>query len=233
MKILALDSSAVSASVALSDDDKILSSDFINAGITHSQSLMPMVESVLKRAQTDISEIDLFAVTNGPGSFTGVRIGVSTIKGLAFPLAKKCIGVSTLELIAMNLEERDCIVLSAMDARRAQIYTATFRIKSGKVQRLTPDEAVAAQSVAQRVNSYGEEVFVSGDGAALAYDILKNDCPKLILPEEKYIYQNAEKLCRLAYAHSSEAQCGAALIPRYLRLSQAERELNNRKGEIK
>lgn len=231
MKILAIDSSAVSASVAVCEDEEILASEFINNGLTHSQTLMPMVKNVLEQSGTKASDIDLFAVTNGPGSFTGVRIGVAAIKGLAFSEDKKCIGISTLEAIAANVEDDDVIVISCMDARRNQLYTATF--ESVTLKRLTPDEAVAAISLADRINSYSKKVCLVGDGAKLAYSILKDKCDNIYLPAEDKIFQNAKKICVLAYRNKDKAVQGSQLVPTYLRLSQAERELKKRKGETK
>ena len=227
MKILAIDSSAVSCSAAVSEDEHIVSSAFIHNGLTHSQTLMPMVQQVLAQAKLGVSDIDLFAVTNGPGSFTGVRIGVAALKGLAFAENKPCIGISTLEAIAANADIPDAIVVSCMDARRAQIYTATF--ESITLKRLREDEAVAVSSIADRVRSYERPVYLSGDGAALSYEILKDTCDNVfLLPEDKR-YQNAEKVCKLAYNYRHQSIDSALLVPTYLRASQAERELKKRK----
>jgi len=226
MKILAIDSSAVSCSVALSNDSEVIASEFVNNGLTHSQTLLPMVERVCAQAELKMNDIDLFAVTNGPGSFTGVRIGVAVLKGLAFPTDKPCIGISTLEVIAANIEQEDSIAVACMDARRAQVYTATF--ESVTLHRLTPDEAVAAESLAERLQSYDKKVWLAGDGAALAYDILKDKCNNIFLTPEDKRYQNAAKLCALAYKQRDKAVTGAALVPTYLRMSQAQRELKKK-----
>ncbi|MBE6818702.1 MAG: tRNA (adenosine(37)-N6)-threonylcarbamoyltransferase complex dimerization subunit type 1 TsaB [Ruminococcaceae bacterium] len=226
MKILAIDSSAVSCSVALSNDSEIIALEFVNNGLTHSQTLLPMVECVCQKAQVSLQDIDLFAVTNGPGSFTGVRIGVAALKGLAFPADKPCIGISTLEVIAANIEKEDCIAIACMDARRAQVYTATF--ESVTLRRLTPDEAVAAESLAERIQSYDKPVWLAGDGATLAYEILKDKCDNILLAAEENRYQNAAKLCELAYNQRDKAVQGAALVPTYLRMSQAQRELKKK-----
>ena len=227
MKILAIDSSAVSASVAVSEDERILASEFVNNGLTHSQTLLPMVEHVLKKASVSPENIDLYAVTNGPGSFTGVRIGVATVKGLAFAHSTKCIGISTLEAIGANIEQEGAISLACMDARRGQVYTATF--ESGTNKRLTPDEALAIDSMTERINAYEKKVYLCGDGARLAFEQLRDKCPQVCLPGEDKIYQNAEKVCLLAYRNAFNAKDAAALVPTYLRPSQAERELKKRK----
>ncbi|MBQ6380392.1 MAG: tRNA (adenosine(37)-N6)-threonylcarbamoyltransferase complex dimerization subunit type 1 TsaB [Clostridia bacterium] len=226
MKILAIDSSAVSCSVAISEDEHILASAFVNNGLTHSQTLLPMVERVCLEAGCPVGEIDLFAVTNGPGSFTGVRIGVAALKGMAFAADKPCIGISTLEVIAANVQQEGCIALACMDARRNQVYTATF--ESGTLKRLSEDEAAAVESMAPRIQAYDKKVYVCGDGAKLAYDILKTKCSNVYLPQEDEIYQNAEMLCILAYRQRDKAVPGSQLVPTYLRMSQAERELKKK-----
>ena len=227
MKILAIDSSAIACSVAVSVDAHILASDLVHNGLTYSQTLMPMVDKVLRQAQCSIHDIDLFAVTNGPGSFTGVRIGVATIKGLAFAENKPCIGISTLEAIAANADTPDAIVVACMDARRSQIYTATF--ESVSLNRLSDDEAVAAAAIADRVRAYEKPVYLSGDGASLTYDILKDTCDNVSLLPENKRFQNAEKVCQLAFLNAQNAIDSALLVPTYLRPSQAERELKKRK----
>lgn len=233
MKILAIDSSAVTASAAISENDVIIKSEFVNNGLTHSQTLLPMVKSVLESADLRLKDIDLFAATNGPGSFTGIRIGVCAIKGLAFAENKKCIGISTLEAIAANLADEECIVVSCMDARRSQIYTATFECGGSQIKRLTEDEAAAIESIADRINSYNKKVYLAGDGAKLAYGILKEKCANVFLPSEDKIYQNARQVCKLAYLYKDKAESSKELVPVYLRLSQAERELKKRKGVLK
>ena len=227
MKILAIDSSAVSCSVAVSEDERLLASAFVNNGLTHSQTLMPMVAEVLRQAGLTVHDIDLFAVTNGPGSFTGVRIGVAALKGLAFADKKPCLGISTLEAIAANCDEADAIVIACMDARRAQVYTASF--ESVTLKRLTPDEAVSIESMIPRIKSYQKKVYLCGDGARLAYSILGEQCENVFLVSDDKIYQNAEKVCALALKYQDLAQDAALLVPTYLRPSQAERELKKRK----
>lgn len=232
MKILAIESSAVSASVALGEDSKIVASEFVNNGYTHSQTLMPMVKRVLDKAKISAADIDMYAVTNGPGSFTGVRIGVATVKGLAFAENKRCVGVSTLEAIAMNLSGTDCIAVAAMDARRNQIYTATFDCDGTGITRLTEDEALPISALINRINAYNKPVYFSGDGAGKAYEQLKPFCKDIFLPEKDKIFQNAEQVCKLAFLRKEEADSAKKLVPSYLRMSQAQRELKRKRGEL-
>ena len=171
MKILALDSSAVSASAAVLDDDKVLGEFFINTKQTHSQTLMPMVQQVLTQTKTSLEEMDLFAVSAGPGSFTGVRIGVACVKGMAFAQNKPCIGVSTLEAMAYPLSMLNGIICAVMDARCQQVYHALFRVNGIEVERICDDCAVAISDLAESLKQYSNEtIYLVGDGAKLCYE---------------------------------------------------------------
>lgn len=216
--ILSVDSSAVTASVALTDGKKVIKSEFINAGLTHSETLLPMIKRVM--GDYKISDLDAIAVTAGPGSFTGVRIGVATVKGLAFNDNISCISVSTLEAIACNFLDEDCIVCSVMDARRMQFYNALFEIKNGKAVRLCDDRAISIDDLKNDLKKY-EKVIIAGDGARLCYDNLGID--NIILAPEDKRYQCGQGVALAA--ENKEKISAAALMPVYLRLSQAEREL--------
>ena len=147
MKILALDSSAKTASAAITDSEQLISEAFVNAGLTHSETLLPMVDSVLSLARLTMADIDGCVITDGPGSFTGIRIGIAAVKGLAMPNETKCCGVSTLKAMAYNLRYDNCIACCAMDARCSQVYSAIFRCFDGKVERLTEDDAIPASKL--------------------------------------------------------------------------------------
>lgn len=218
MKLLSFDSSAVTASVALTDDGKVVRSEFVNAGLTHSETLLPMIERVM--GDVDYSRLDGIAVTAGPGSFTGVRIGVATAKGLAFKHNTPCYSVSTLEAIAYNFVNKDCIVCAVMDARRMQFYNALFSIENGVVSRLTPDRAIALDDLKKELVAY-DEVIVAGDGARLCCD--NADLDNCILADEDTMYQNAVSVSLAA--KNNNPLSPDELLPVYLRLSQAEREL--------
>lgn len=218
MKLLSFDSSAVTASVALTDDGKVVRSEFVNAGLTHSETLLPMIERVM--GDVDYSRLDGIAVTAGPGSFTGVRIGVATAKGLAFKHNTPCYSVSTLEAIAYNFVNKDCIVCAVMDARRMQFYNALFSIENGVVSRLTPDRAIALDDLKKELVAY-DEVIVAGDGAKLCCD--NADLDNCILADEDTMYQNAVSVSLAA--KNNNPLSPDELMPVYLRLSQAEREL--------
>lgn len=216
--LLSVDSSAVTASVALSDDNKIIKSEFINAGLTHSETLLPMVKNVMQGYS--FSDLDAIAVTVGPGSFTGVRIGVATVKGLAFADNIPCIAVSTLEAIAYNFIEQNCIVCAVMDARRMQFYNALFEVKDGKVKRICNDRAISIDDLKNELSAY-DKVIIAGDGAQLCCDNI--GLYNVILADEEQRYQNGIGVSRCAV--NKQKVSASALMPVYLRLSQAEREL--------
>ena len=228
MLILSVDSSASPASVCLLDDGKVLAEYYLNTGFTHSQTLMAMVESVLKISAKSAEEIDAFAVNNGPGSFTGVRIGVSAVKGIAYPADKPCIAVSTLECMAYNDLSLDGIVCACMDARRNQVYNALFRVQNGLVERLCDDRAIAVDELLEELKTYQEKVILFGDGAELVFS--SSYAENISLAPVNIRYQNASSTAMIAAEklNRGETVSCAALMPTYLRLSQAERERNAR-----
>ena len=226
MKILALDSTATAASVALCEDDRLLGEYTIQNGNTHSETLLPMVESLLGFFGLTVGEIDLFAVSTGPGSFTGVRIGVATLKGLAFGQGKCCIGVSTLEAMAESLGAWEGTVCPVMDARRAQVYNALFYVNQGNITRVAPDRAIALSDLGEELKNLPESVFLVGDGSNLCYNTLLEEVPGLVLPPEHRMHQRATgvALAAMEKIAAGEVGDGNTLTPNYLRLSQAERE---------
>lgn len=226
MKILSVDSSAKACSAAIVEDNKILGSFFINTALTHSQTLVPMIDAVVKNTSTDLNSIDAFAVSAGPGSFTGVRIGVAAIKGLAMPLNKPCISVSTLESIPYNIISENCIAVCVMDARCNQVYNALFEIKDGSVDRLCEDRALSIDELADDLKKYDNELILVGDGAELCYNSFKEKISNISLASENSRYQNA---AGVAFASlKKELITYDELLPTYLRLPQAQRELKKR-----
>lgn len=220
--ILSLDSSAVTASVALTDGDKVIKSEFVNSGLTHSETLMPMVKRVMDGRP--FGELDGIAITAGPGSFTGVRIGVATVKGLAFNDNIPCYSVSTLEAIAYNFTDENAVVCAVMDARRMQFYNAIFSVEDGVVTRICEDRAISIDDLRTELRSY-DKVIVAGDGARLCMSGLGLD--NCFLADDDKIYQNAVSVSKAA--HNVKSISPKSLMPVYLRLSQAERELKLKK----
>lgn len=224
MLILALDSTAVVASVALCRDDMPLAAFTVKNGNTHSETLLPMTEAVLKMAGVTVDDVDLFACSVGPGSFTGVRIGVSTIKGLAFGKNRPCVAVSTLEALAENLIPQGGILCPVMNARRGQVYNALFRFEDGMLTRLCPDRALSVADLEAELLTLGEPVTLSGDGIPEFSRLAAQIAPTKV--SEHLIDQNAvsvAKCARRAYLEG-KACTDAELAPVYLRLPQAERE---------
>ena len=231
MKILALESTAVAGSAALVEDEKVLGEFYCNTALTHSQTLMPMVEQLLACTRTALEGVDLFAVTAGPGSFTGVRIGVSSVKGMAMALEKPCCAVSTLEAMACGASMVEGLVCALMDARCGQVYTALFRVSGGRVERLTKDSAVSAAEAAAACAAWpGEKLYLAGDGAALCAPLPEFRALNAVLLPEPVRYQRASGAARAALAMAGRGEVLSAdrLAPIYLRVPQAERELKKR-----
>ena len=225
MLILALESSAKAASAALARDGALLELAFRNDGLTHSRTLLPMAEEVLAHCGVPLRDVDAVAVSRGPGSFTGIRIGVSTVKGLCWGADKPAIGVSTLEAMAWNAvgaAPEESVVCCAMDARRSQVYNALFTVAGGAPERLTPDRAIGLPELAAELALTEKNIFVLGDGAELCYTYLMEQALPATLAPEDVRLQNAWGVCRAAAEKTPES--AAALLPAYLRLSQAERE---------
>ncbi|MBQ7380285.1 MAG: tRNA (adenosine(37)-N6)-threonylcarbamoyltransferase complex dimerization subunit type 1 TsaB [Clostridia bacterium] len=228
MKILALDSTAVVGTVALCEDERLIAHYTLNTGNTHSQTLLPMIESILRSAEWTVDDVELFAVSQGPGSFTGVRIGISTVKGLAFGKNIPCAGVSTLEALAYNLRYCNGIICPVMNARRAQVYNALFSCKDGVLTRLCPDRAISIAELDEELAAMDQPVYLVGDG----YDITLEGFFKttvMPVPEEMRSQSGySVALCGLTAYKNGAYTDDTTLAPVYLRPSQAERERNER-----
>jgi len=222
--ILGLESSAKAASVALCRDGELIAQYSQCSGLTHSRTLLPMVEDILKNTETKLSEVDAVAVARGPGSFTGIRIGVAAVKGLCWGAEKPATGVSTLAAMAWNgvAAGEGTLVCCCMDARRQQVYNAIFEIKDAKPERLVPDRAISVEELAKELEKCEKRVFLVGDGAKLCYNRLGELGVACTIAPEPILHQNAYGVCRAA--ESETAAPAAELLPVYLRLSQAERE---------
>lgn len=228
MKILSIDSSAKTASVAVTDGTTLISECFVNAGLTHSRTLMPMVDNALSQADLKIENIDAFCVNAGPGSFTGIRIGVAAVKGLALATNKPCSGVSTLESIAYNFIDENAIVCAAMDARCNQVYAALFDIDNGIVTRICDDYAVPISELSLEIAKMDKTVILAGDGAELCYNAMKDSVKNVKLSAEFRRYQRAYGAALAALTHDNFID-SSLLAPVYLRMPQAERELKLKK----
>ena len=235
MLILAFETTAKAGSVALLDEKKLLGESYQNTGLTHSQTLMVMAEDLLKQCGKTVSDVTAVAVAEGPGSFTGVRIGVAAAKGFAWGGELPCYGVSTLEAMAETLGIYQGYVCPCMDARRSQVYNALFYVNCGKIERIREDRAIALSDLARELKALEGPIFLVGDGANLAYNTLSGEIPGLVLPPEHRQHQRASGVALLAAKKiaAGEAGDGNALTPNYLRLSQAERERAERMQNAK
>ena len=226
MKILALETSAKSVSAAVVENGAVLASSYQNTGLTHSRTLMPLVDGMLRAADLKLEQMELIAVAQGPGSFTGLRIGVSAAKGLAWAKELPCCGVSTLLAMAQNLRHMDGTIVCAMDARRNQVYNAVFRAENGQLTRLTEDRAVSLAELADELKNAEGAKFVVGDGAKLCYTYLTQQGIPCRMAPAALVMQNAVGVGLAAEELAAEGKTVSAqeLVPVYLRLSQAERE---------
>ena len=226
MLLLTFETSAKAASVALFEGQKLLGEIYQNTGLTHSQTLLVMAEDLLKQCGKSVSDITDVAVAAGPGSFTGVRIGVAAAKGFAWGAELPCWGTSTLESMALGLGIDQGYVCCAMDARRSQVYNALFYVNHGSVERITPDRAIALADLAKELETLSEPIYLVGDGSILTHKTLGNQIPNLICPPEHRLHQRASGvgLAALAMMARGESADANILSPNYLRLSQAERE---------
>lgn len=227
--ILGIDSSAVTAGCALYDNGKIIAEQFLNNGHTHSETMLPMVESMLKNAGVSLTNLDSLAVTAGPGSFTGLRIGIAAVKGMAMGAKKPCIAVSTLEAIAYNFVGIDRVVCACMDARCGQVYNALFKTEGGTVSRLCEDRAIRAEELSKELSDIKGNIVFAGDGAELMHNFTDR---RYELAPYPLRYQRGSGVC-LAAADRDTVNA-AALMPTYLRLPQAERErlAREKSGEV-
>lgn len=226
MRLLALESSAKAASCAVLEDGEVLASAWQATGLTHSRTLLPMVEGMLASSELTVQDMDAFAVAAGPGSFTGLRIGAAAVKGLAWAAEKPCVPVSTLEAMAWPLAHLEGTVVCAMDARRQQIYNAVFRADGGALTRLREDRAVSLEDAAGDLAGLdGGPMFIVGDGARLCFDFLREKGVGCRLAPGHLRLQSAVGVGLAAWRKWPEGGVSAQeLTPVYLRLSQAERE---------
>lgn len=236
MKILGFDTAAKTASVALTEDGKLVSEFYLDSGFTHSETVLPMAKAVLEAARLSPADIDLFAVNVGPGSFTGLRIGIAAVKALAMSLQKPCAGVSTLEALAENLVGTPDIVCAVMDARCNQVYTAFFESDGSAVRRMSPDRAISTDELLTDIEKIeaetGKKVRLVGDGAALC--LRKFGEERVSTAPASLLYGHAFGTCSAAFRlyENGKTVSAGELVPNYLRLAQAEREKLQKEGKL-
>ncbi len=233
MKILALETSAVACSACLCEDETVLAQTYQNSGLTHSRTLLPMVQNLLADSGHGLEEVDVIAVAAGPGSFTGLRIGAATAKGLAWGGRKRCAPCSTLESMAWPLAHLEgSLIVCAMDARRSQVYNALFLVREGGLERLCPDRAISLEELCGELKNDQNPKIVVGDGAVLCYNKLLEQGIAARLAPVPLRMQSAWGVARAAMecARRGELVEGGALALSYCRLSQAERERLKKEG---
>ena len=225
MNILAFESSAKAASAAILSDGQLLAEAFVNSGLTHSRTLLKLAEDLLHNCDRTVQDIDAVAVAAGPGSFTGVRIGVAAAKGLSWGRQIPCYGVSTLEAMVRNVALCDGVFCPCMDARRQQVYTAVYAVQGGNLSVLLADCAICVEELCAFLKKLEKPVFLVGDGASLCYNALGQNTPGLHLLPEHLRHERAAGVALCAQQQILAGQPGdaGALAPNYLRLSQAER----------
>ncbi len=235
MIVLGIESSALSAGAAVVKDGRLIAETYLNIGLTHSETLLSLVNSCLANASITVDDIDFFAVAKGPGSFTGIRIGISLVKGLAFRANKPVFGISTLEAASCGAMLEGYLICPVMDARCNQVYTAQFICENGVLIRKNEDSAIALEDLIETLKTYETDVLLLGDGAGVASAYFKSKhFERFTVFPEIFKYQRAAGVAFAAYMRYNNGDSGISpdsLTPSYLRPPQAERERN--KGDKK
>lgn len=233
MKILGLDSSGIVASVAIVEDDVLIAEYTVNYKKTHSQTLLPMLDEIVKMTELDLNSIDAIAVAAGPGSFTGLRIGSATAKGLGLALKKPLIAIPTVEGLAYNLYDISGLICPIMDARRKQVYTGIYRFTDHQLKVVEDQMAVPMETVIEKLNQYGEAVTFLGDGVPVFHELIaeKMTVPYSFAPA----HVNKQRAAAVAalgeiYYRQGKTETAMEHVPDYLRVSQAERERAEREA---
>ncbi len=231
MRVLAIDSSSTVASVAIVEEEKIIGEYTINNKITHSQTLLPMIDDMFKVSEIELDTIDAIAITSGPGSFTGLRIGSATAKGLGQALNKPLVEVPTLEAMAYNFFDTEKIICPIMDARRNQTYTAAYKLEGGELKTVIAGEAIGIEELVDKLNECNEDVIFVGDGIPVFREYIENNVKnKVVFAPTHLNRQRAGSVGALALKYLNEGKTVAAsdFKPDYFRKSQAEREMEGK-----
>ena len=225
MLLLSIDASGKSAACAVTDGDKVICSEFINSGLTHSQTLLPMIDKMLKEANVDIKDIDAFAITNGPGSFTGLRIGISTIRAFAQAMNKPVVAVNTLEALAYNMQGYKGAIIPMLDARRNEVFTAAYEFCGEELKTVIEPCVMTIEEIADRFHGVG--AMLNGDGAIIHRGVLEN-VDGFEFPLQNLLETRASAVASLAFLRADKSINYNEVQPLYLRKSQAEREYDGR-----
>lgn len=231
MKILGIDSSSISGCAAVRVDGETVAEGFVNNGLTHSQTLLPLIENALKQADISVKDLDYIGVTQGPGSFTGLRIGMATVKGLSAVYDTKCICISTLEAIAQTASIYNGILCAVMDARCNQVYNALFKCEEGIITRLCDDRAISIADLENELIKYNEQIILCGDGTGVCNNNFKT--LNALIADEEHRLPKGDAICILSEKYKDSALPAEKITPVYLRLPQASRELLKKKEVTK
>ena len=233
MKILGIDTSAKTSSVGICDDNKTVDELFLDKGLTHSETILPMIDEILTRNGLSLDDIDALSVNNGPGSFTGIRIGVAVVKGLAFDKDISCYEVSTLDSIAYNCKDKNGLVVAVMDARRNQVYNSNYQIIDGKAAKIMDDRSILIKDLYLEISEYDGDVFVIGDGQDKVKEFFEGNNmtqDNFYFPDYYSNLQKGINTALIAYDCLENKKSGEEILPLYLKLSQAEQELRKKRG---
>ena len=234
MLIFAVDTCSMSSSCAIADENRIIAEFTVNHKKTHSEKIMPQIEAMFKAADITVNDIDAFAAAVGPGSFTGVRIGVAIVKGFSLAANKPCISVSAIEGLSYGARHFNGLVVPILDARRNQVYSGIFKSDGRKIKRLTPDRAVELSVLLEELKGYDENVIFSGDGVPVfKEEVVRTIGDKAYFVPNPYVYNLASNVAQIGIEkfENGEITEGGLLVPEYVRLSQAEQEKLKQKGE--
>jgi tRNA threonylcarbamoyladenosine biosynthesis protein TsaB len=224
LTVLGIDTSGKIASVCLGDEEKIIAQTTILTKLTHSQVILPLVKKVLSDADIKLSDVDVIAVADGPGSYTGLRIGIAAVKAMCFALSKKCIGISTLESLSYNCVLAKGIIIPLMKARADIAYFAAFESDGVKIRRLCEDGVLPVSEIVNIINSY-DDVILTGDYAAECYENYFSDNENARLAGAAQRLQLASSLCTAAIVRKNELSEPDFLEARYLQITKAEKDL--------
>lgn len=237
MRVLGIDTSSLVATIAIMEDDNLISEYTINSPMTHSQKLMPMLEELLINNDLRVKDMDMIAISLGPGSFTGVRIGVSTVKGLAHPHNIPVMGVSSIEAMAMNIPYSDMLICPIMDARRNQVYTGMYKWNEDKLDEIHKDSPLTVDELIEKLSLLDEKVIFLGDGVKKHSDILKEKLGEKASFAKGYVnMQRASSVCELAlikHKQGVKPYKYDEVMPVYLRKSEAERQYEEKMKRLK
>lgn len=231
MKILALDTSSIVATIAVMDDDKLIGEYTINHKRTHSQKLMPMIEELLNSCEVKIQDIDVVAVAEGPGSFTGLRIGVASAKGLAHAMNIPVVGISTLDALAMNISFSHGLICPILDARRSQVYTAVYKWDNETLHIIEKQQAIAIEGLVEKLMQRPENIIFLGDGIDSNKDYLMEKLgDRVAFAPNSMKMPKASSIAEIALqkAKNGDIQNYYELTPNYLRKSEAERQYEDK-----